>query len=443
MMESEKRTAEEKRRRTALTELLERAEIQQYLLTCLEDLVRIPTAVPPGEHYGQIVAWLIPHFTTYGFACDRIVMPEKVYETRQKQEGLRGERVNLLATRDFGAPESIVVYTHLDVVPAGEGWSTPPFEPVLKGDRLYGRGVVDSKGSVASLLTALRIMAELGWQSRYNIRVALTTDEEIGVYSGLCYLADEGLLQGDYLLCMDGDSEGICVATNGVLNWELTVYGRSSHSSLPFLGVNAIEKAMRVMHELAELKEKRIELRESRVPCSSDITRLTGQKHIKPVFNVTMINGGVKENLIPARCTLRGDRRYIPEEEIEDVIRELEETVETIRAELGIDVHLQCKPGYPPMFTNPDNEWVRRVKVAASDAYGVPKEIIGVQGGLDVAYAVQRTRQPACAFGVGRSIESNAHGPDENVRLSDLNAYVKFLVTLLTSPSPSRSEKKV
>jgi succinyl-diaminopimelate desuccinylase len=414
-----------------LEETVEGEETQRYLIDCLTELVRIPTFVPPGENYGKIVDLLIPVFEDFGFGCERIAMREEVYEARQKSEELRGERINLLATKDFGAKESIVLYTHLDVVPAGEGWSTAPFDPVMSDDRIYGRGVADSKGSVASLVTALGIMNELGLESTYNIRVALTTDEEIGLYSGLCFFADEGLLQGDYLLCMDGDNEGIIVATNGVMNWEIKVYGKSCHSSLPFLGVNAIEKAVLVIQELEKLK-KEIERRESKVPCSPDITELTGQRHITPIFNVTMINGGVKENLIPPSCTLRGDRRYISEEAVEEVIKELEDAVEAIKTTHGIDLELYCKPGYPPMFSDPDNEWVRRVKDAASDAYGVSKATIGVQGGLDVAYAVQRTKQPVCAFGVGRSIESNAHGPDENVRIKDLKDYVKFLVTLLT-----------
>ena len=416
-----------------LEEIVERGETQRYLIDCLKGLVRIPTFVPPGENYGKIVDLLIPVFEDFGFGCDRIAMREEIYEARQKREELRGERVNLLATKDFGAEESIVIYTHLDVVPAaaGEGWSTSPFDPVMNEERIYGRGVADSKGSVASLLTALRIMDELGLASTYNIRVALTTDEEIGPYSGLCFLADEGLLRGDYLLCMDGDNEGIIVATNGVMNWEIRVYGKSCHSSMPFLGVNAIDKALLVIRELERLK-KEIEHRESKVPCSPSVTELTGQTHIKPVFNVTMINGGVKENLIPPRCTVRGDRRYILEEAIEEVIQEFEDAVEAIKTKRGIDLELYCKPGYPPMFTDPDIEWVRRVKAAASDAFGVSKATIGVQGSLDVAYAVKRTKQPVCAFGVGRSVESNAHGPDENVRIQDLRDYVKFLVTLLT-----------
>ncbi len=358
-------------------------------------------------------------------------MPEDVYEARQKSAELSGERVNLLATKDFGAKESVDIYTHLDVVPAGEGWSTSPFEPVIRDGRIYGRGVADSKGSVASLLTALSVMKEQGLESKYNLRVALTTDEEIGLYSGLCFFADEGLLRSDYLLCMDGDNEGICVATDGVMNWEIKVYGKSCHSSIPFLGVNAIEKAMLVIEELGELKRK-VENRESKAPCSSYMTEVTGQKHITPVFNVTMINGGVKENIIPPSCTLRGDRRYIPEEAVEEVIKEFEDFLQDIKTKHGIELELHCKPGYPPMSTSPDEEWVRRVKDAASYAFCVSKEIIGVQGGLDVAYAVQKTEQPVCAFGVGNWIESNAHGADENVRIQDLKDYVQFLVRLLT-----------
>ncbi|MCW3134377.1 MAG: ArgE/DapE family deacylase [Methanophagales archaeon] len=419
----------EERKKEDLEKSVEREE--KELIDYLKKLVRIPTFVPPGENYGKIVDWLIPVFEDFGFRCERVEMPEDVYEARQKSAELSGERVNLLATKDFGAEESVDIYTHLDVVPAGEGWSTPPFEPVIKDGRIYGRGVADSKGSVASLLTALSMMNEQGLESKYNLRVALTTDEEIGLYSGLCFFADEGLLQGDYLLCMDGDNEGICVATNGVMNWEIKVYGKSCHSSVPFLGVNAIEKAGLVIEELGELKRK-VESRESKAPCSSYMTEVTGQKHITPVFNVTMISGGVKENIIPPSCTLRGDRRYIPEEAVEEVITEFDAFLQRVKTEHGIELELHCKPGFPPMFTNPDDEWVRRVKDAASYAFGVSKSIIGVQGGLDVAYAVQKTKQPVCAFGVGNWIESNAHGADENVRIQDLKDYVRFLVRLLT-----------
>ncbi len=422
-----------------LDELVE--EKEDELMEYLSGLVSIPTFVPPGENYGEIIDWLIPLFNDFGFRCERIEIPEddkKLSVMREEVEGLRGERVNLLAIADSGGTggtskgkaETLDVYTHLDVVPPGEGWSTPPFATVRKGNRIYGRGVADSKGSVAALLTALSIMREHHLHSRYNLHVALTTDEEIGIYSGLCYFADRGLLRGDYLLCMDGDNEGICVATNGVMNWEIRVNGKSCHSSIPFMGVNAIESAKLVMDELEHLKE-RVESRESGVPCSPLITRMTGQRHIKPIFNLTMINGGVKENIIPPSCTLRGDRRYIPEENEAEVMKELEDALMRLKSEHNLDFELHCHPGYPPMYTSPDTGWVKEVQAAASAAFGVHMPITGVQGGLDVAYAVQKTGQPVCAFGVGSSMESNAHGADENIRIEDLKDYVKFLVLLL------------
>jgi acetylornithine deacetylase/succinyl-diaminopimelate desuccinylase-like protein len=78
---------------------------------------------------------------------------------------------------------------------------------------------------------------------------------------------------------MDGDNEGVCIATNGVMNWEMTIYGKSAHSSIPFSGVNAIEKAMLVMGELEGLK-RQIESRESKAPCGPIMAELTGQEHI-------------------------------------------------------------------------------------------------------------------------------------------------------------------
>ncbi|KAF5432904.1 succinyl-diaminopimelate desuccinylase [Candidatus Methanophagaceae archaeon] len=120
----------EERKRAVLAKSVERKE--KELIGWLTELVGIPTFVPPGENYGKIVDWLFPVLEGFGFQCERIEMPEDVYAAKQKNDELIGERVNLLATKDTGAAESVVIYTHLDVVPAGEGWSAPPFETVIK-----------------------------------------------------------------------------------------------------------------------------------------------------------------------------------------------------------------------------------------------------------------------------------------------------------------------
>ncbi|MHC1579715.1 MAG: M20 family metallopeptidase [Candidatus Alkanophagales archaeon] len=419
------------------------------LLRLLRRLVAIRTDVPPGENYDEIIDFLIPKFEAFGFECEKVEMPQEVYEARQKQEGLRGERVNLVARRDVGAgggagagaKERITVYTHLDVVPAGGGWHTDPFEVTVRDGRVYGRGVADSKGAVACLLTALSIAETLGLEQKRDLEVVLTTDEEIGPYSGLCYLADAGFLTGRYFLSMDGDNDGVCVATNGIVVWEAEVFGKSCHSSYSFIGENAIEKANLLLNELMRLKGA-IERRTSKMPCSPFLRELTGVESMRAVFNVTMMSAGVKENVIPERCELRGDRRYLPEERLEDVLRELDEHFRRAAEKHGIRARWEFKPVYPPMFTDPSDGFVEEVRRNASAAFRREMEVIGVQGSLDIAYAVEKTKQKACAFGVGRSVESNVHAPDENVRIEDLLNYTKFLVLSLFNLDDDKEVQK-
>ena len=76
--------------------------------------------------------------------------------------------------------EPVAVLGHLDVVPAGDGWDTPPFEPVRKGNRVYGRGTNDDKGPVLAALFAMTAIREAGIPLKRGIRLILGGDEESG-----------------------------------------------------------------------------------------------------------------------------------------------------------------------------------------------------------------------------------------------------------------------
>lgn len=82
---------------------------------------------------------------------------------------------------DSELPRQLDILAHLDVVPAGEGWTvTEPFEPVVKDGRLYGRGTADDKGPAVAALYAMRAVKELGIPLKKNVRLILGTDEECG-----------------------------------------------------------------------------------------------------------------------------------------------------------------------------------------------------------------------------------------------------------------------
>lgn len=89
---------------------------------------------------------------------------------------------NYVGTADLNDKEhQLDILAHLDVVPAGEGWKeTEPFEPVVKGDKLFGRGTSDDKGPAMAALYAMRAVKELNIPLKKNVRLILGTDEECG-----------------------------------------------------------------------------------------------------------------------------------------------------------------------------------------------------------------------------------------------------------------------
>jgi succinyl-diaminopimelate desuccinylase len=395
-----------------------------HLLHLLRDIIGFKTIAPPGSFYKEIVEFLEPVFLDLGFKTQIIVMPEEVFAANCKDRRLAGDRFNLRADLDAGMEKTLVIYAHLDVVPPGDGWATDPFQLQQKNGRLYGRGVSDCKGSIAALLAALKVLLVKG-RPKYNLSILLTTDEEVGGYSGLCYLTDIGQIKGDFMLCMDGFSDDVVIGSNGIINWEIIVHGKSVHSGSSFLGINAIEGSLPVMQELMSLKEV-VQSRRSTLAASSALATM-GKSNLMPILNITMINAGIKENIVPDRCVLRGDRRVIPEESMEDAMAEMEEALRPIDA----DFDLRFFPGYPPMRVNPDHPWVTEVREAVEKGMGFYPGLSGAQGSLDQAYATEKTNIPTCVFGVGRQLESNIHGPNENIRLSDLQGFSRFLIELL------------
>jgi len=124
----------------------------------------------------------------------------------------------------------------MDVVPAGEGWTHDPFGGEVVGGKVYGRGSADMKGNIAPLLTALSVLRELGIEPRYDIHVVLCTDEEIGGYPGVRYLAEQGLVKG-HVLCMEETQDPVrLIGAAGAMDVTVTTLGKQCHSGMKLPG---------------------------------------------------------------------------------------------------------------------------------------------------------------------------------------------------------------
>lgn len=403
---------------------------KEALVNLLKDLVAIDTSVPPGDNYSAFVDYVEPLFQALGFETLRVVVPEE--KVKQIPFPLKGERTNLVARKATGK-EPMSIYAHMDTVPPGQGWAHDPFKATFRDGRLYGLGSTDMKGSIAGLLIALQVISELCLQPHFDISCLLTTDEEIGVYPGLHHLCLKGYLQGHLLWLEGGTQEPILFqGAQGNLNITITVLGKSCHSGMNFLGINAIEESIPIMVELMELKRK-VEKRASAL--SWPYANLQEQR-MKPMFNLNIISGGIKDNIVPDSCEMLINRRYIPEEDLQEVMEEVQRAVERGKKKSKArDVHIETCLAYKPMTLEMGGPYLQRLKNAIKAVLAIPEEniLFGALGGSTDISFVSEALGPQKIVGISPMRLSNlsAHCPNENISVDDLMAFTKELVHYL------------
>jgi len=391
-------------------------------LTCR--LVNIDTTVPPGRNYPKIAQLLAGELKDLGVTPSVGYIPEATLKRRVSPEvGLRGPRPNVHATLkgEKDGPR-IVLNGHVDVVPAQtEGWSSDPFKPVIRNGMIFGRGAADMKGSDAAMVYSLKALVETGARFNGSITPTFTTDEEVGGYTGVNYLIDKKVITRDvdYCLSMDSNIEAVNIASLGDTELLITVKGKAAHSGRGWIGTNAIEYAATLVERL-KLLGREVAKRKSKIPTEP----IYGNSKLRPGLYVTMVKGGTKGNIIPDSCEVLVDRRFIPEENREQVQREIGRVVREFSRETGVKALVKPILGYDPMLTDPNHRLVRVVRKAARKVLKRDAPPRGTQGSTDMA-AVSRMGVPVAVLGTTRA-DSNIHGVDEHVRINDLVSVTKI-----------------
>ena len=404
---------------------------EAYIIDILKQIIAVDTSVPPGENYEKLIDIVIPEFKEFGFVTEKVILPEK--KVKQMPWPLTGERVNLVATLKNDQP-GVSVYAHMDVVPVGEPWTRDPFGGEVEDGKLYGRGTLDMKGAIACFLGAMKVISDLGLSPRYSINCLLCTDEELGVYPGARYLAERGYFYNHLLWLELGSMEPVqIIGAAGSIRIDLKAIGRSCHSGMNYLGINPIEELVPVLINLIRLKHK-VEKRLSRLPGfpmpENPYDKMT------PMFNLNVIRGGKKENMVPSDCELIINRRYIIDEKYEDVIAEIKEAVEEGRKQSKLlDLTMKIVHAYPPVEIDPKNPAAKRGREAKKAVKGYEEFIYGgMSGSTDLGFVSQilAPRQvDVASFGLVRASNILAHAADEFVYIEDLVDLTKELVYYL------------
>lgn len=385
------------------------------VVSLLRDLVRIPSVNPMGktvsgpEYFEYAVTeYLQTLFTNQGWAWER----QTVFPQRE----------NIIARIDGAVPpeqggELLVWEAHQDTVPV-EGMTIPPWDPVVKDGRVYGRGSCDIKGGLAAIITALSRVAEMPPGARPTIVVACTVNEEHG-YAGAKALTElwssgrSKLLPRapDAIIVSEPTSLDVVIAHKGVARWRCFTHGRAAHSSNPAAGESAIYAMAQVLLVL-ERYAKEV------TPTLSRHALVGG-----PTLSVGTISGGLSVNTVPAECVIEIDRRVLPGE---DPIVARNAIIAYLQEHLPSTVKLTHEAPYifSGGLSDSNNRELAMQLSAAIQQCGGAGRTIGVPYGTNGS-AYSPAGVPTVVFGPG-SIEQ-AHTADEWVEIAQLEKAVEML----------------
>ena len=291
---------------------------------------------------------------------------------------------------------TVVLHGHIDVVPALPG----QFEPRVEGDRLYGRGAYDMKGAIAAMLLTTAAMRD---QDKVRVRLGIVGDEESEEEAerGSDHLVDSGFI-GDFAITGEPTDLHIGVEAKGVLALRLQVSGIAAHGATPWLGDNAVLRALDVFRSIESLP----------------FARHSSELFDRPSINLGRILGGDALNKVPDRCAIDVDIRYLPDQDPATVL----EQVQGIR---GAEVETLF--ARPPAVVDRNLTFVRALREATTTHHDGEPMSVGRDGASD-AVSFLRVGVPAVEFG---PLGEGHHGPEEWVSISSLQTYGQTLDTFL------------
>ncbi len=363
----------------------------------LKKLISYDTTNPPGNE-AFLAGWIAEYLDTYGF------------ETELPSCG--DNRRSVIGRIRLGEGPKLVFNGHLDVVPAGAGWETDPFVPLMKGDRLYGRGAADMKGGVAAMLKAAMNIAAHPDGMCGELCLVFVADEEIinlGTIS-----CREGWKDADYAVIGEPTEMQIEIAHKGTARFEICVSGKSCHSGMPWNGVNAIQKAAAVIEAVKKYDDS--------------LKGITHPLLSRPSIAVTMVTGGEKDNIIPDKCSVFVDYRMIPGDTGDLVEQRLWGYLDEIRRQddefkCSVRRYINLEPGEVAA----DHPWVVQTAEVFHQVFGKKAVIRDFPVTCEQVLFV-REGIPTVVIGPG-SIRQ-AHVADEFVEVRQLDEAVDFYEAL-------------
>jgi succinyl-diaminopimelate desuccinylase len=369
----------------------ERAEEMAALL---EALVRIPTENPPGRELRRCAGVLRDALEWLGFSPELIELsPTGALDGPAVVRGSAGSGADL-----------VYFHGHFDVVPAQ---SPSQFEPVRQDGRITGRGSADMKGGLVSMLYGAAAARELGLLDGRGIVVHFVCDEETGSTAGSGHLREAGLIDPGALAMLTAEPTGgvIWHACRGAITLRVQTTGREAHVGYVHEGVNAFEHMIRIAEPLTRLSHELLDRRTcfpvERPEAAGSMLVVGGQAAAGAGFNV-----------VPGSAWFSIDRRFNPEEDLDEELARLTGLIERAADAAGAQVDIEVLQAQPSGSTDQHHPAAQTLAGCVQAVAGIGPDFQLCPGVLDTRWYSQ-LGIPAFAYGGGRLDVS--HGPNEYI----------------------------
>ncbi len=316
-----------------------------------------------------------------------------------------------------GIDKTLVFEGHMDHVPEGDisQWLNDPYEPIIIDNKLYGRGSVDMKGAIASMISSITNLRN--YKNLPTIYYVFVPFEEISEGTVFKHTIEQTLkIRPDLVVLGEATNLNLHIGQRGRTVLKITLKGRSAHASMPSNAINPLLGACTFIHKLANL--------------SFPTHKVLGQSTCSP----TIIDCEPKSTpMIPDTCKLIVDYRFVVSETRKDILEKIKNILEKLNERkniLGYSVEINkgtailwtgkriaYEDFYPAWIMDKDSSLIKR-------AYYILKEhviepIIGVwRFSTDGVYSAGIASIPT--IGIGPGDENLAHMPNEYVPVKHL-----------------------
>ena len=317
----------------------------------------------------------------------------------------------------------LCVLTHVDIVPEGDrnSWTLDPFQPEVRGSRLYGRGVSDNGMCLVASLFALKALINAGVEADYTVSLAFVADEEMGSHFGLEPLLERDIYRRDDLVVVpdSGNDAGDFIEIAEKADWKLkfTVLGKQVHAALPHTGLNACRVANMLAYEVDEALHKAFT--EEDDTFDPPFSTFEPTRRYANVPNI---------NTVPGREVFEFDCRVLPSVSLDEAFDIVEKIRRDIEQKTGAKIELEVSRNDAAPTTSPDSEIVKLLTKSVREVLGIEPQTGGIGGGTFAAL-FRRKGIPAVVW--SQECDGVAHQPDEFTEIKYLVNNAKVFALMM------------